>query len=67
MHNRTLLLKDSNKNPELLAFDQLPTELRIKINYAEERLDPRQILGIFKTQGLNQALSYIAATHEEHD
>lgn len=65
MQNRILQHSECNKNSELIAFDQLPTELREKINYAEDRLDPRQILGIYKQQGLYPALSYIAATQED--
>ena len=49
---------------ELEAFDKLPTELRNELNYAKKLLDPRQVLGILKTQGLDQALSYVAAAQE---
>lgn len=66
MHNKILPLK-CNKNSELEAFDNLPTELRTEINYSSARLDPRQILGIYKQQGIQQAISFIAATQGAHD
>lgn len=57
-------LQECNKNPELVIFDALPQELRNKLNYSSVRLDPRQIMGIYKQQGIQQAISYIAATQE---
>lgn len=59
MQCKIQLLNSLNKNAELEAFDHLPQELRTKINYLEDRTDPRQILGIYKQQGLSQALSYL--------
>jgi predicted Zn-dependent protease with MMP-like domain len=65
MHNKILQLnKECNKNNELEAFDNLPKELRQEINYSVVRLDARQVLGIYKQQGIQQAISFIAATQE---
>lgn len=44
---------------ELLAFDKLPTELRQILNYTYEHIDPRYVLGMYKTQGLNRTVNYL--------
>ena len=48
-----------NLEAELNAFDQLPKELRTILNYTFMNVDPRYILGMYKTQGLKNTKYYL--------
>lgn len=48
-----------NVQKELEAFDNLPKHLRDALNYTNECLDPRYILGKYKTEGLKDTLRYL--------
>ncbi len=44
---------------ELEAFDKLPSELREKLNYWPDMIDPRYILGMYKQRGLKDTIMYL--------
>ena len=48
-----------NIENELKAFNQLPAQLRNFLNYTSENIDPRYILGMYKTIGLKATLQYL--------
>ncbi len=44
---------------ELQAFDKLPKQLRTVLNYTYMCVDPRYILGMYRTQGLRNTMFYL--------
>lgn len=44
---------------ELADFNDLPKQLRDILNYGDYNFDPRYILGMYKTLGIEHTLNYL--------